>query len=199
MLENGPLSLNAALDACCQVARALEQVHARGEAHPHVHAGNVMALTPREIALVDLGPAEGTGYLSPEQLACTDLTPAANQYQLGLLLHHLLIGETPHAGLSLDQVKVCRVSGPPVSLRQADPDVPYEIDEIGRTLMAASPEARYPSMRAARMALESALEGYRRALLRTEPAPPKPRAPALVTAAMAILVAASVLVLGVHL
>lgn len=215
LLEEGPFTLNAALDAACQIARALELAHARGAVPAHVHAANVLALTTREFALVDLEPAKGHGYLAPEELACEEITPATNQYQLGLLLHHMITGELPNAGLSLDQVRVCRVSGPPISVKKAAEGVPFPVDEIGRTLLAASPDARFPSMRAARMALEAALEAYRKNLVRRAepesparrssdrarhaPRPRPARRDALVTVAMAILVAASVLVLGVHL
>jgi len=168
-----PFSLHAALDVTCQIARALEGYHARGRVVPDLRPAKVIAVSGHgyDLVLADADPsAEDAGapcFLAPEQLSGEPVSPWSNQYQLGLMLLLMAAGELPDQGLSREQLRIARCDGPPASLVSALGRVPPQVDEVVRTLLAASPSRRYPSATAARQALEVALTAFRAQLVRS--------------------------------
>jgi class 3 adenylate cyclase len=165
------------LEVVAQVARALGAVHARGIIHRDLKPENIMLRPDGSVALADFGVAKsmlqpenmalaetrhgdvvGTPYyLSPEQAAGQNITPATDLYSLGVMMFEMLTGERPYRAESLDVLLARHLSAP-------TPQLPAEhavLQPVLERLMQKKPEQRYAAARDLIDALEE------RALLRT--------------------------------
>src|SRR5207249_4497960 len=116
-LGSGPMAIDDVLEIGTQIASALAAAHKAGIVHRDIKPENVM-ITPdgyakvldfglaklREIRGDDVatllkttpGVAMGTiGYMSPEQLVGTDVTPAADVFSFGVVLYEMVAGRKP--------------------------------------------------------------------------------------------------------
>ena len=93
-----------------ELARGLEEVHARDVVHRDLKPGNVLlgrggeakiadfgiALEPRNTALTEVGRAVGTPtYMSPEQHRGERADQRSDLFAFGVLLYEMLTGELP--------------------------------------------------------------------------------------------------------
>jgi DNA-binding response OmpR family regulator len=109
----GPLPRAEALSYVQQVAGALEIVHKAGILHRDLKPANIMLRADGSLALIDFGTAKyaaghghtltaagsvvGTpNYMSPEQCAGLELTPASDLYAIGVLMVEMLTGHLPY-------------------------------------------------------------------------------------------------------
>lgn len=104
--EPDELKVNDVLRIGVHVGAALSRVHAAGYLHLDVKPGNVILSAGRPV-LIDFGTARpigyrarkimGTdGYIAPELVGGTPLTPAADVFALAVALIELIAGELPH-------------------------------------------------------------------------------------------------------
>ncbi len=146
-----------------EVAKALARLHAAGEVHGDLKPQNVLLdHGPRLIDSLGLRPGEPSiamtpGWAAPEQVLGQPVSPATDQYPLGVMLRHLLggvmFGEevtivVPTGGTQVERFTLLK--NPGVYL---DPDgAPLPRDGIAawqRLLarcLAFAPGARFPSM-----------------------------------------------------
>ena len=96
--------------AAC-VASALDYAHNQGVIHRDIKPSNVMLADSGKVLLNDFGVARDGGrgpnatgpigtmaYMAPEQIRGSNVTAAADQYSLGILLWELLTGRRPFTG-----------------------------------------------------------------------------------------------------
>ncbi|MEM7245258.1 MAG: sigma 54-interacting transcriptional regulator [Acidobacteriota bacterium] len=162
-LDQAELSREQRLVAWSQVAHAVEALHSRGLVHRDLKPENVLlretaaeTVDPQAV-LVDLGavvagetstgPAGTPDYTAPETLAGAPPRASADVFGLGALLHHLLVGQPPWAGLPVEQALRARALGPPATLSESD--LYPEEQELLRRLLATRPEDRPPGALAA--------------------------------------------------
>ena len=110
--NNLPLpSLNETSDLLNQIASALDYAHSQGVIHRDIKPSNIMFDNHGRAFIVDFGIAKitestanitGTGatmgtpfYMPPEQWRAEQLTPAADQYALGIVVYELVTGRVP--------------------------------------------------------------------------------------------------------
>jgi serine/threonine protein kinase len=162
-----------------ELARALDYVHrVRDEAgrplglvHRDVSPSNVLCSRAGEVRLGDFGVAKATlladitrgnvrkgkyAYMSPEQVVGEPLTPASDQFSLGVTLYELLAGRRPFDGEGVHDTmdKVRRAEPPDVA---ALPAVTRPL--VLRCLMR-SPAARFGSAEELRQALAEARRAF---------------------------------------
>ncbi len=135
VLEQGPLGQRQVGHIAADVADALGYLHAHGVVHGDLKPENVLLLDSAErrprVKLADfgltgiVGPREGAGYRSPEQVAGGPPAPAADVYALGLLVLHCLTGRRP--------------PGAPVAVPA---DLPEEWRRVLAGMLAERPEDR---------------------------------------------------------
>ena len=146
-----------------ELAEALAFAHEQQIVHRDVKPQNVMLDKRDRVLLMDFGLAAlqreeearltrdgavlGTpAYMAPEQAKgqSADVTPAADQYAVGVVLYELLTGEVPFKGPIATVIhNVIRTEPEPPSARR--PDVPADLEAICLKAMSKRPEDRYAS------------------------------------------------------
>jgi tetratricopeptide (TPR) repeat protein len=97
-----------------------------------------------DIAATVEGAVIGTpGYMPPEQAKGEAVDERADVYSLGAMLYHVLAGEPPYRGRTVEAILVAVVAGPPEPLEQRVPSVPPDLAAIVAKAMAYKPADRY--------------------------------------------------------
>ena len=165
------LTAPEAVRVCAEVAEALEFLHGRGLMHRDVKPANVFVDAEHGARLADFGLARtvaagqtvtragtivGTpDFMAPEQVDGGEVTPAVDQYALGVMLFLLLTGDVPFTGGTPLETLCARTLADAPSVAARRPDLPRELVAAVARVLARDPAARYPSMQAVREALEA--------------------------------------------
>lgn len=168
--REAPLDPRRAAELTVRLADALNYGHTRGIVHCDMKPGNVLLGDHGEPKIVDFGIAQsltqtadlsdtvaGTvGYISPEQVEGRSIDGRTDVYSLAAVLYEMLSGMPPFSGEDLQTVVAQRLVKTPLPLREHNPFVPEEIDEIVMRGLARDPGTRYPTAKA----FADALRGY---------------------------------------
>jgi len=169
-------SLGEVAQVLGQLAAALDYAHKRGVIHRDIKPSNVMFDDEGSAYLVDFGIAKllyatasmtGTGmilgtpaYMAPEQWRAEDLTGAADQYALGVMVYALVTGRPPFDAPTPHALMYKHLNEPPPPPNTIRPDVPQSVaDAIGHAL-AKAPEDRYPGVLTFARVFEEATRGH---------------------------------------
>jgi tRNA A-37 threonylcarbamoyl transferase component Bud32 len=159
-----------------ELARGLEEVHARGVVHRDLKPGNVLigragevkladfgiALEQRKSALTQVGHAVGTpGYMAPEQHRGDRADDRSDVFAFGVLLYEMLTGALPFQDFDdedgdspslLRQIEAGRYAPP----RKLVPGTPYSLTRLIARCLPPRPKRRIQSATELRHTLESA-------------------------------------------
>jgi eukaryotic-like serine/threonine-protein kinase len=164
--RDGPLNARLALEIAIQITRALMAAAAHGLIHRDLKPGNIMltsgnaATTELEVKVIDFGLAKaiadaggemdlthgefvGTpNFASPEQFGSGPVDVRSDIYSLGATLWFALIGKTPFAGRSVEEIQRAQQSGafPIGQLKAAH--VPSRLRSLLKSMLAFEPAAR---------------------------------------------------------
>jgi hypothetical protein len=148
-----------------ELAEALAYAHEEGIVHRDVKPQNVMIDKQDRLHLMDFGLAarqeeearltrDGTvmgtpAYMAPEQARgnSADVTPAADQYAVGVVLYELLTGEVPFKG-PMATVLHNVIHTEPDAPRKLRPRVPADLETICLKALSKRPEDRYEDCQA---------------------------------------------------
>jgi len=155
-----PPPLETVCDWVEDLASALDAAHARGIIHRDIKSVNVLFDQSGRIVLGDFGLAKNVAdrsgltaagtlmgtpmYLSPEQARGEELTPASDQFSLGVLAYRMLTGQLPwgpNAAAPLVMMRIVSQAPPPPSSLRAD--LPQAVDAVVDKVLAKKPEGRY--------------------------------------------------------
>ena len=206
--REGRLDLERAIGLVGQAAEALDAAHLAGLVHRDVKPANILVRDESggEHAYVcDFGLARhlssassltsdsdlvGTiDYVSPEQIQGGEIDGRADVYSLGCVLFECLTGTRPFDRESELSVVFAHLNEPPPRFSDQRPDLPEAFDDVFRTALAKSPEARYATCEELADAARAALHGKPLARRR-------PRRRRLVLAGAAAAVAATAAIGG---
>ncbi len=169
--DDGPLSVEDAVEYVLQACEALAAAHARGIVHRDVKPANLFLTHRRDgtpiIKLLDFGvskealaasetpnPLTRTNavlgspvFMSPEQLACSrDVDHRADVWSLAVTLFELLTVEPAFAGESLAELYSAILRDEPCRLRVIRPDAPAKLEEVILRCLRKRPDDRVPTV-----------------------------------------------------
>ena len=170
--EQGPLSVEDAVDFVVQACAAVAEAHGLGIVHRDLKPANLFCVQRpdgrRAIKVLDFGISKVTGplwmsplepltvaaavmgtpsYMSPEQLEAPHTVDSRTDvWALGVILYELLTGKAPFEGSTLPQVSVRIAVRPPPPLRQLRPNIPPGLAAAIDTCLEKDRERRYPGV-----------------------------------------------------
>ena len=143
LAEVGRLPVGRVVDVGVQACAGLQHAHDAGLVHRDVKPANLLVREDGVLKIADFGiarAAESTrqtqagtllgtaAYLSPEQIAGEDATPASDVYALGAVLYELLTGRPPYAFSSLGELAAKQSDGLIEPVADVEPSVPREVE-----------------------------------------------------------------------
>ena len=158
-----PLPPARALELMERVLAALGYAHERGVVHRDVKPSNILLPSPSWPMLADFGIAKllqqadrepitrqglivGTAaYMAPEQGFGLAVDARADLYSAGVVLYELLTGRVPFKADTPMATLVAQAYHPPPPLRQANPELPWELEAVVLRALAKDPAERYQS------------------------------------------------------
>jgi serine/threonine protein kinase len=177
--RHGAMSPARALFLVDQICSSLAEAHAHGIVHRDIKPENIF-IEDREsqrdfvkvldfgIAKIMAGDREGDGkvvhltasgqtvgtleYMSPEQLAGSELDGRSDIYSLGIMVYQMLAGRLPFTGPPTVVITAHLHQVPPVPSKLS-PQVPPRLDQIVMRCIAKEREQRFPDMMALRAEL----------------------------------------------
>lgn len=172
--REGALAVDRAASIIEQVADALHYANTRGVIHRDVKPGNVMISVDGWVTVTDFGIAKAAGtqsltgsgsmmgtpyYMSPEQCAGTELTPAADQYSLAVLSYKMLCGSLPFSGETAVDIIKKHCFDPPPSILTFRPDLPTAVASVLDRALRKGADERFVSVKEFAGALLRAARG----------------------------------------
>ncbi len=132
----GRFPQDRAIELARQICAGLAAAHDRGVVHRDLKPANIMLDGSGQIRITDFGLAGASGesiragtpaYMSPEQLAGSDVTPRSDLYALGLVLYELFTGHRALEGRNLAELIAKReqagITSPIEYVRDLDPSI----------------------------------------------------------------------------
>jgi serine/threonine protein kinase/formylglycine-generating enzyme required for sulfatase activity len=158
-----------------ELASALDYAHSQGVIHRDIKASNVMFNNQGEAFLVDFGIVKlldatnsltnenihlGTpSYMSPEQWRGDPVTPAVDQYALGVLTYALVTGKLPFEAptpYAMMHKHLNEIPTPPQTWRAG---LPVAVKYVLERAMAKRPQERFPTVTAFAQTFAQAIRG----------------------------------------
>jgi serine/threonine protein kinase len=140
---------------CCG---ALDYAFREGIVHRDIKPANLMIAQGTDVKIADFGSAYlrcskavqdvamgSPYYMSPEQIAGSELTFASDLYSLGVVLYELLTGHRPFTADSLEALLRKIRSEEPAVPSALRPELPKVLDRVVLRALAKRPEERYRS------------------------------------------------------
>lgn len=172
LAERGPLNRAHALTIASDVLSALEAGHVHGLVHRDVKPSNILLAPDGSAKLTDFGIAKSmnavtaaltmTGevigtprYLSPEQAAGREATPASDIYAVGLVLYEMLAGAPPFSGDTPLETLLAHQQEPVPPLTKRRYGLSPALAAAVLRALAKAPRDRYPDAAAMRAAITS--------------------------------------------
>ena len=188
------------LDLLSQAAKALDYAHSNGVVHRDVKPANIMIHEGRTVKIADFGIAKiaetvrtkdlnddntttfltqpgkvmGTpSYMSPEQMRAEPVTGRSDQFSLAVVGFRMLAGILPFRSDSIPGLVHEIVYGVRPSIREYNPDLPEETDQVFLRALARSPQERFSTCTEFVSSLDQAMQAPRKA--KKQPVPPEPK------------------------
>ncbi|HTV22274.1 MAG TPA: serine/threonine-protein kinase, partial [Polyangiaceae bacterium] len=169
-LMSGRVPIEDAVDYVIQSCEAMQVAHRTGIVHRDLKPANLF-LTQRPdgsslIKVLDFGISKVKSadaaqlslthtqammgsplYMSPEQMRSSkDVSPSADIWSLGVILHELIAGDVPFTGTTFPEVLVQVMSEPPPKLRTLRPEVPEGLEAAVLRCLEKDPADRFSSV-----------------------------------------------------
>ncbi|MEG4121011.1 AAA family ATPase [Microcoleus sp. N9_B4] len=165
LLERRTFSVSEFLHFAIQITDALGKVHQKNVIHKDINPSNmVLNSQTGQLKIIDFGLStilfqenpslkspnllEGTlAYISPEQTGRMNrvIDYRTDFYSLGVTFYELLTNQLPFASVDALELVHCHIAKQPTPPHEINPEIPLNLSEIVRKLMAKMAEDRYQS------------------------------------------------------
>lgn len=203
--RQGRLGAREAVAIGTDLCGALAAVHHAGLLHRDISARNVMREDGGRVVLMDFGAGHehharerSTGvtgtplYMAPELFTGGGADQRSDIYALGTVIFHLVSGQYPVAGRSLEEVRAAHARGERTRLRDLRADLPPAFVRAVEQALEPDPLVRFQTAGE----LEAALDGIDRADHRTPDVNGRRWRAGAAATALSITLAAAVAYLG---
>jgi serine/threonine protein kinase len=158
LIAGGELTPSQAIELAALIADGLAYAHERGVIHRDIKPGNIMVLKDGRVKVMDFGIARlqeptvktQTGvllgspqYMSPEQVAGSEVDARADIFSLGVVLYEMVTGVKPFDAVDLSQVLFWVVNMPAKPPSERRPGLPAVVDYIVARALKKKPAERY--------------------------------------------------------
>ncbi len=157
MLVAGPMPFEKAKSIIAQVGLALLEAQKVGLVHRDVAPKNILVAPSGDVKVINFPLAKPindrvagvAAYLSPEQVQGKPVDQRSNTYSLAAIFYHLLTGEPPFQGASVQAVLDMQVSTPllPPTQRRPGAGLPADADKLVLKAMDKSSSRRHLTLR----------------------------------------------------
>jgi eukaryotic-like serine/threonine-protein kinase len=158
--EQPRVPIERAVRFALEICEALDAMHKHGVVHRDLKPENIMVLADGRIKIIDFGiamkedarritfasisPAMGTpDYISPEQVKGQRGDQRSDIYALGAIFYEMLAGQPPFTGSNPLAVMNERLLNNPRPVRELNPAVAPQLEEILFRAMERDPRHRY--------------------------------------------------------
>ncbi len=163
VVRGKPLPTQRAAEYLQTIAATVAYAHQRGVLHRDLKPSNVLLDAFSQPHITDFGLAKLLGtdadltttgqvlgspnYIAPEQAVGKrhEVGPAADIYSLGAILYHLITGNPPFQGETLQDILLQVQNVDPVAPRRLNPSVPVDLQTICLKCLQKEPGRRYRS------------------------------------------------------
>jgi hypothetical protein len=163
------LPVERSVEIVCQACRGLHAAHEKGLVHRDIKPSNIFVLEDDSVKIIDFGVAhrmetsrtvgrKGTLlYMAPEQIAMKPLSPASDNFSIGVVCYETLTGSRPFERGTEGSVAdaILRHVPPPAS--ELNPAVSPALSQAVHKAMAKQSWHRYASAREFADTLQKAL------------------------------------------
>ncbi len=140
-----------------QIALAVSVLHAYGVVHRDIKPSNIMITPEGRVALLDFGlviPRSGDdsldresvvgtpGFMSPEQISASTVTPSTDWYSFGALLYQALTGQPPFVGETGLEIIEKQMHEDPPRASELVADAPADLVSLANDCLQRDPAAR---------------------------------------------------------
>ena len=157
ILAAGPVAFEQAKSIIGQVGSALLEAQKVGLVHRDVAPKNILVSASDEVKVINFPLAQPindrvagvAAYLSPEQVQGKPVDQRSNTYSLAAILYHMLTGEPPFSGSSVQAVLDMHVSTPvlPPGQRRPDLKLPADVNKLLLKALDKSSSRRHLTLR----------------------------------------------------
>jgi serine/threonine protein kinase len=171
LARNDPMLAENVAQIIIDTASGLEQVHQSGFIHLDFKPENVLVTRSGGVRLIDFDLAQpmpdepqkmsrypGTpSYMAPEQLRHQPIDQRADIFAFGVSAYEVLTGQKPFPGDTPDEILRRQLSGPPVTPREHNAEIPLAVEKLILKCLKPEMEARYFDMEMALRDVKAAL------------------------------------------
>ncbi len=158
-IKAGTFNVDQATKILEQIAPGLDEAHIKGIVHRDFKPSNILFDNKGAPYISDFGIAKMTqaqagsvtgsaiigtpAYMAPEQAQGDQVDGRADIYALGIILYEMLTGKQPYEADTPMGVAIKHITDPVPHILDANPDLPYGIEEIIQKAMAKDRGERY--------------------------------------------------------
>lgn len=166
------MPLDVVANVACQACSALSRTSEDDLVHRDIKPANMMLDNNGNLKIVDFGLASAVAslqgnkgfagtpaYAAPEQFDGKDLTPAVDQYSMGVTLYEALTGKNPFKGSRLAEVAGKHKSMIPDLPSTVNTALPREVDSVVMRMLEKNPAKRFKTFDDCYDAWEKVLTG----------------------------------------